>query len=135
MLELAPYNINTYATRDLYRLAKETGNLKPIWAYKNAKKWGVAIEPFLELCEDDCPVCGSKLHYGCGDNLLEGRRDFTTPSTDHKKPRSQGGTNDIENLMVICMRCNTLKNDATQLDLLRYENILRLLRGEPLLKP
>lgn len=131
--ELAPYNIDTYHNRELYRKVKEDGDLKPIWAHKNAKKWGVEAEPFLTLCKDNCPLCGSLLDYGVGDNLLENRRDYQTPSTDHKKPRSEGGDNSIENFWIICMRCNTLKNNSTAQDLIRYENIVRFLKGQPLI--
>lgn len=131
--ELAPYNIDTYHNRDLYRKVKEDGDLKPVWANKNARKWGVEVDPFLALCKDKCPMCSTKLEYGVGDNLLEGRADFATPSTDHKIPRSHGGTDSIENLWVICMRCNTLKNNSTVEDLRRYENLARFHRGEPLL--
>jgi len=50
-----------------------------------------------------------------------------TPSTDHIIPRSEGGTNDIENLWIICNRCNLLKNNSTAEDIHRYKAILEVL--------
>lgn len=41
-------------------------------------------------------------------------REFTTWDdfgTDHKIPKSKGGTNDIENLVLACRKCNGLKGN------------------------
>jgi 5-methylcytosine-specific restriction endonuclease McrA len=67
------------------------------------------------------------LDYGLGKNNTN-KADINTPSTDHKIPRSLGGTNDIENLWIICNKCNTLKNNATHEDIQRYENIIKMLK-------
>jgi hypothetical protein len=128
MTKLYPkFDPGTYHTRELYRMVCETGDLRPVWAHKNSDKWGVPYEAFLPLCEETCSCCGSKLDYGLGKNN-NNKTDVNTPSTDHKVPRSMGGTNDIENLWVICMRCNTLKNNSTPEDISRYEKITNLLR-------
>jgi len=121
------YDPATYITRDLYRKVCETNDLRYVWAHANAQKWGVEYEPYLELCKETCSCCGSPLDYGIGKNN-HGKLDENTPSTDHKIPRSKGGANDIENLWIICNKCNTLKNNATHEDIQRYENIIKMLK-------
>lgn len=127
MKKLYPkYDPGTYITRDLFRVVCETKDLRPVWAHKNAQKWGVDAVEFLKLCEPVCSCCGSHLDYGLGKNNTD-KLDVHTPSTDHKKPRSMGGTNDISNLWVICNRCNLLKNNSTPEDIHRYKRILETL--------
>jgi len=121
------YDPDTYHTRELYRKVCETGDLRIVWAYKNANKWNAEYEPYLAKCELNCSCCGSPLDYGIGKNN-KGKLDENTPSTDHIIPRSKGGTDDIDNLWIICNKCNTLKNNATHEDIKRYENIIRVLK-------
>jgi 5-methylcytosine-specific restriction endonuclease McrA len=121
------YDPATYVTRELYTRVTKTGDLRVVWAHKNAQKWGVDYTPYLSLCEEHCSCCGSTLNYGLGKNNTN-KADVNTPSTDHKIPRSLGGTNDIENLWIICNKCNTLKNNATHEDIQRYENIIKMLK-------
>jgi len=125
------YKQDTYHTRELYREVCETGDLRVVWAYKNASKWNVDYYQYLQLCEPECSCCGSILDYGIGENN-RGKTDESTPSTDHKTPRSRGGSNDIDNLWVICNKCNTLKNNATHEDIHRYENIVKMLKEQKL---
>lgn len=120
------YDPGTYITRDLFRIVCETKDLRHVWAHKNAQKWGVDPEEFIKLCEPTCSCCGSYLDYGLGKNNTD-KLDIHTPSTDHKKPRSMGGTNDISNLWIICNRCNLLKNNSTPEDIHRYRRILETL--------
>lgn len=120
------YDPGTYHSRDLYRVVCETKDLRPVWAHKNANKWGVDVDEFSKLCGDVCSCCGSELDYGLGYNNVD-KADVNTPSTDHIVPRSQGGTNDIENLWIICNRCNLLKNNSTAEDIHRYRAILEVL--------
>ena len=115
----------TYHTRELYRIVCETGDLRPVWAHKNSAKWGATYESFLPLCGEKCACCGSRLDYGIGKNNVD-KSNENTPSTDHIVPRSLGGTDDLDNLWIICMRCNLLKNDSTPDDIHRYERIVRV---------
>jgi 5-methylcytosine-specific restriction endonuclease McrA len=121
------YDPGTYITRDLYRKVCETGDLRYVWAHSNAQKWNADYDKFLALCETTCSCCGSTLDYGLGKNNVD-KADVNTPSTDHKIPRSRGGTDDIDNLWIICNKCNTLKNNATHEDIHRYENIVKMLK-------
>ena len=120
------YDPGTYMTRDLYKIVCETKDLRPVWGHVNAQKWGVDPQGFLALCHDTCSCCGSDLDYGLGKNNVD-KSDVHTPSTDHKIPRSMGGSNDLSNLWVICNRCNRLKNDSTADDIHRYKAILAVL--------
>ena len=125
------YDPGTYLTRDLFRAVCETRDLRPVWAHKNSQKWSVDYQGFLDKCGSHCACCGSLLNYGLGRNNTN-KADTATPSTDHRRPRSQGGTNDLENLWIICMRCNLLKNNSTAEDIERYRGILAVLED---LKP
>jgi 5-methylcytosine-specific restriction endonuclease McrA len=122
------YNPGTYHSRELYRTVYETKDLRPVWAYKNAQKWGVDYTLFLKLCGETCSCCGSVLDYGLGKNNNK-KLDINTPSTDHIIPRSldESKTNDITNLWIICNRCNILKNNSTADDIHRYRSILSVL--------
>lgn len=51
----------------------------------------------------------------CGKSAL----DNVQLEIDHKKPRSQGGTDDDENLQVLCSTCNRGKSDIVEVDLTR----------------
>lgn len=121
------YNPETYYSRDLFAVVCETGDLRPVWAKINSLSWKVDYEPYLRLCKSKCPCCKSKLDYGLGSNNTEEKKDYETPSTDHIIPRSEGGTDDIENLWIICVRCNRFKNNATKEDVQRIKNIASIL--------
>jgi len=121
------FDPGTYITRDLYRTVCETGDLRVVWAHTNANKWKVDYEQFLALCEEGCSCCGEPLDYGIGKNN-HGKSEENTPSTDHKIPRSKGGKDEIENFWIICMQCNTIKNNATHKDIRRLEKIIEVLK-------
>jgi 5-methylcytosine-specific restriction endonuclease McrA len=106
----------------------ETGDLRFVWAHKNAQKWNVPYTEFLKLCVEDCACCGSHLDYGLGENN-QNKGDDHTPSTDHMIPRSvnEALTEDIKNLWIICLRCNKLKNDSTPQDIHRMKRIIETL--------
>ena len=128
MKKLYPkYDPATYITRDLYRVVCETKDLRPVWAHKNSQKWGVDYELFLAKCGNSCACCDSPLNYGLGKNNID-KSDVHTPSTDHINPRSMGGTNNLDNLWIICNRCNLLKNNSTPEDIHRYQRILETLK-------
>jgi 5-methylcytosine-specific restriction endonuclease McrA len=120
------FNPETYYSRDLFAVVCATNDLRPVWAKVNSLNWGVDYETYLNLCKLNCPCCNSKLNYGLGKNNL-GKKDYETPSTDHIIPKSYGGTNDINNLWIICERCNRFKNNATYDDVERIKNIAKIL--------
>lgn len=50
-----------------------------------------------------CGYCNCKLNYPSSYPL------YDTPSLDHKTPRSRGGKNEFENIIICCLRCNIVK--------------------------
>ncbi len=46
----------------------------------------------------NCPLCGG---------------DLIEAEVDHKQPRSRGGTDDLDNLWVVCKACNRAKKKLT----------------------
>jgi hypothetical protein len=49
--------------------------------------------------------------YYCGVKIIPFGRDDNSYSVDHVIPRVRGGTDDIENLVPCCRRCNSSKRD------------------------
>lgn len=65
----------------------------------------VTLEP--RPCK--CPLCGRPMWsrvWGQKGGAWDG-----VATLDHIKPRSKGGTDDIENLRVICQKCNNQRGD------------------------
>ena len=120
------YDPGTYITRDLYCKVSETRDLRYVWAHVNSQKWKVDYDSFLGLCENECPICKEKLDYGIGKNN-KGKSNENTPSTHHIIPQSKGGKDEIDNFIVICMRCNEILTNATHREVHRYIGIAKFL--------
>lgn len=59
-------------------------------------------------CKGICPICGRRM------SLNNPRAVNSYMTVDHIVPQSMGGTNNIENLRGLCMRCNrNRKSDMT----------------------
>ena len=122
------YDPGTYHTRDLYRIVCETQDLRPVWAHKNANKWGVDPEKFLQLCGNECAICNETLDYGLGKNNHDKNLE-NKPSTHHIVPQSKGGQDVIENFTIICMRCNEILTNSTHKEIHRYIKIAEFLEA------
>lgn len=54
-------------------------------------------------------------------SALFGRRNTATARTiDHKTPQCRGGTDDLENLVYACRKCNNEKGNMTLSEYLSY---------------
>lgn len=69
-----------------------------------------------------CPCCGIRIDY----NFKFGQRNNASPSIDRV---NSGGGYTLDNVALICWRCNNLKRDATVEEL---EAITRWMRGHPM---
>ena len=55
-----------------------------------------------------CPYCGEQLH-------------VETVGLDHRIPRARGGSDELDNLQLVCMPCNAAKGNMS------HENFVRLM--------
>lgn len=123
------YDPKTYYSRELFRKVCESNDLRIVWAKFVSNKKGLPYEEFLKICNKTCDICDSNLDYGLGKNN-HGKLDENTPSCDRMIPPPWGDYT-MDNVKVICERCNRMKNDATKRDVVRYEKIAELLRHGP----
>lgn len=65
----------------------------------------------------ECPYCGAVMGRERGFNSP------SAPSRDHKMPRSRGGSDDPDNLIVCCRSCNEDKASLT------YDEYLAVITG------
>lgn len=85
------WKLNNKETVNLYKKAYRHNRRDKLSSVKlNYKEWKVLLDLFAGLC----PYCSTWGH------------ELTV---DHVVPVSKGGTNDINNLIPCCFKCNTLK--------------------------
>lgn len=91
---------NNIATAKYYR--SEKGRLTRICGHYNSRSYGKIDKEYVaELLKGDtCYYCGEK---------ITGKKTI-----DHKTPSTRGGTNDNENIVLCCVRCNTQKQNKTE---------------------
>ena len=63
-----------------------------------------------------CPICGVKMVNKGSPKL----HNFAT--IDHIVPKSKGGTNNIENLRLICRKCNNKRGNKIEEDTMYYKD-------------
>lgn len=115
------FDASTYLRNDLYMefLKSKDKNdiLKKIWAISQSQKWGCDAHELYKKCPDRCPIFGTPLDYGLGKNTVirnvsGENNDWFRPSVDHIIARSRGGSSDdVNNMIVVSLRFNTLKNN------------------------
>jgi hypothetical protein len=84
------------------------GNLRPVTLYRFKGNRATVVDEgdinirvraeVLRLCRERCQMCGKTP-----------QKHDVVLVIDHKKPRSWGGTNDLENLWALCEECNAGK--------------------------
>jgi hypothetical protein len=120
------FDASTYLRNDLYMefLKSKTKQdlLKKIWAVNMSQKWGCDPEALYGKCPDYCPIFGTPLDYGLGKNTIirnisGENNDWFRPSVDHIIARSNGGSSsDVNNMVIISLRANTLKSNLETLE-------------------
>ncbi len=60
-----------------------------------------------------CGICGDVILYGSHESVISQRNSRYAWNVDHKVPRSKGGTNHIDNLQAVHIRCNRSKSDKS----------------------
>lgn len=132
------YDASTYLRNDLYmeflKSKEKQSLLKKIWALSMSQKWGCDAESLWLKCPDRCPIFNTPLDYGLGKNTIVRNvsgenNDWFRPSVDHIIARSRGGSSeDVNNMVIISLRANTLKSNMETLEELDafYQGIKRL---------
>jgi hypothetical protein len=116
------YDANTYLRSDLFVDFMKKKDLKRIWAISMSQKWGCDADALHAKCPDRCPIFNTPLDYGLGKNTIVRNvsgenNDYFRPSVDHIVARSNGGSSsDVNNMIVISLRANTLKNNMETLE-------------------
>ena len=120
------FDAGTYLRNDLYleflKSKDKQSILKKIWAINMSQKWGCDAEQLYKKCPSYCPIFNTPLDYGLGKNTVirnvSGEsNDWFRPSVDHKVARSNGGSStDVDNMVVISLRANTLKSNLETLE-------------------
>lgn len=75
-----------------------------------------ADEPPIEFTRTDVRQLYGKTLYGEQEGYCPGCKEhekFKNMDVDHMVPRSRGGTNDLENLQLLCRKCNASKGSKT----------------------
>lgn len=132
------YDASTFLRNDLYmefiKSKDKLSMLKKIWAVNMSQKWGCDAEALWKKCPDCCPIFNTPLDYALGKNTvirnISGENnDWFRPSVDHIVARSRGGsTTDVNNMVVISLRANTLKSNMETVEELNtlYEGLKRV---------
>lgn len=120
------FDASTYLRNELYmeflRSKEKQSMLKKVWAVNMSQKWGCDAEELYKKCPDRCPIFNTPLDYGLGKNTIirnvSGEsNDWFRPSVDHIVARSNGGSSDnVNNMVVISLRANTLKSNLETLE-------------------
>ncbi len=94
------------------KLAKKLTAAKTTWAKKNNTTPEEIEERIINVIGSPCKYCFEII-------------DAKNISIDHDNPLSRGGENDVNNIRLICKRCNVRKG---KLNGLEYSMILKILR-------
>lgn len=103
---------------ELYEHFLDNKDLKWIWCH-SGNRYGVNPVELYHKAPDRCPVYGTLLDYGLGENAAT-NLDLFRPSLDHTEQQSRGGikTGDVTNIEVMSNLANRHLNNATGMQLM-----------------
>jgi len=120
-LFIRSFDPTTHGTTQFYKEFVEKQDLKLLWARVNCSRYKLDPMELYERCPDRCPVMGVLLDYGMGRNRVTDNPYFN-PGQDHIIAVNNGGPRfgDASNIQVITQFINTVKNQGTVLDALKW---------------
>lgn len=62
-----------------------------------------------------CGICGNKILYGSHESVISQRNSRYAWNIDHIIPKSCGGSNNIDNLQAVHVKCNRNKSNKSTL--------------------
>ena len=78
----------------------------------------LSVDEVLALMDNDmCSYCNKQIPY----------LDF---SIDHKLPKNRGGSNELSNLHLVCIKCNKVKGDLTDEE---FKQLMAFLKDKPII--
>ncbi|WP_348735114.1 HNH endonuclease [Spiroplasma endosymbiont of Ammophila pubescens] len=84
---------------------------KAIIAWNNAENCNCDIQDCAEN-HKICYLCGDTIIYGAHESVKNQRNSKFKWNIDHIIPKSQGGTNSNDNIIVVHVKCNRRKADS-----------------------
>ncbi len=111
----------THGTIEFYKEFVEKRDLKLLWARVNCSRYKLDPLELYARCPDRCPAMGVLLDYGMGRNRVTDNAYFN-PGQDHIIAVNNGGTRfgDTNNIQIITQFINTVKNQGTIIDAMKW---------------
>ena len=115
------FDVPTHGTIEFYKEFVETRDLKLLWSRMHATTYKLDAHDLYARCPDRCPAMGVLLDYGMGRNRVTSNSYFN-PGQDHIIAVNNGGVKygDASNIQIITQFINTLKNQGTVIDALKW---------------
>jgi hypothetical protein len=115
------FDPDTHGSIEFYKEFVEKRDLKLLWARVNSSRYKLDPIELYNRCPDRCPAMGVLLDYGMGRNKVTDNTYFL-PGQDHIVAVANGGKRfgDTTNIQVITQFINTVKNQGTILDAMKW---------------
>lgn len=84
----------------------------PAWFELERLKKAILSAVIWSRARGRCRYCDREMTFETGSGEGRPTPSFLSFTIDHVRPKSQGGADDLENLVAACSECNTLKSDG-----------------------